>query len=68
MRIGKNNPCEVMVLWSGLLKPRAVVGSPEDAARRATRGYDYIIISLKSLPRMEVYDLASIFESVVTPG
>ena len=41
-----------------------VVRSPEDAASRGT-AFDYVLLCVKALP--DVYDLASIIESVVTP-
>ncbi|KAI1881881.1 hypothetical protein JX265_000707 [Neoarthrinium moseri] len=45
-------------------KPRQVVKTPEDAAQgKAT--YDYVILCIKALP--DVYDLASVIDSVVTP-
>ncbi|KAJ5946036.1 Dehydrogenase multihelical [Penicillium verhagenii] len=45
-------------------KPRHVVRSPEDASSRENV-YDYVILCVKALP--DVYDLASVIESVVTP-
>ncbi|KAF9884790.1 hypothetical protein FE257_001280 [Aspergillus nanangensis] len=45
-------------------KPRHVVRSPEDAASREN-AYDYVILCVKALP--DVYDLAAVIESVVTP-
>ena len=38
--------------------------SPEDAANRK-QGFDYVLLCVKALP--DVYDLAAIIESVVTP-
>ncbi|KAL4917744.1 ketopantoate reductase PanE/ApbA-domain-containing protein [Aspergillus aurantiobrunneus] len=45
-------------------KPRHVVRSPEDAASRES-AFDYVILCVKALP--DVYDLAAVIESVVTP-
>jgi ketopantoate reductase len=45
-------------------KPRHVVRSPEDAASRENT-FDYVILCVKALP--DVYDLAAVIESVVTP-
>lgn len=45
-------------------KCRDVVRSPEDAASRGV-AFDYVLLCVKALP--DVYDLASIIESVVTP-
>jgi ketopantoate reductase len=42
-----------------------VVRSPEDAASLREGAFDYVILSVKALP--DVYDLASIIDSVVTP-
>lgn len=41
-----------------------VVRAPEEAASREN-AYDYVILCVKALP--DVYDLASVIESVVTP-
>ncbi|KAI5816632.1 2-dehydropantoate 2-reductase-like protein [Pyronema omphalodes] len=45
-------------------KPHAVVRTPEEAGTMSG-GFDYVLLSVKALP--DVYDLASIIESVVTP-
>ncbi|KAF8540212.1 ketopantoate reductase PanE/ApbA C terminal-domain-containing protein [Trichophaea hybrida] len=45
-------------------KPHAVVRTPEEAGTMPG-GFDYVLLSVKALP--DVYDLASIIESVVTP-
>ncbi|KKK22748.1 hypothetical protein AOCH_006213 [Aspergillus ochraceoroseus] len=45
-------------------KPRHVVRTPEEAASREN-AYDYVILCIKALP--DVYDLAAVIESVVTP-
>ena len=42
----------------------AVVSSPEDAAGRKS-AFDYVLLCVKALP--DVYDLAAVIESVVTP-
>ncbi|TLD22425.1 hypothetical protein PspLS_07922 [Pyricularia sp. CBS 133598] len=46
-------------------KPRHVVKSPEEAATRKDGAFDYVILCIKALP--DVYDLAAIIDSVVTP-
>ncbi|KAB5562944.1 2-dehydropantoate 2-reductase-like protein [Coniochaeta sp. 2T2.1] len=46
-------------------KPRHVVKSPEDAATLREGAYDYVILCVKALP--DIYDLASVIDSVVTP-
>ncbi|KUI60131.1 Meiotically up-regulated gene 72 protein [Cytospora mali] len=46
-------------------KPRRVVKSPEEALSRKEAHYDYVVLCVKSLP--DVYDLASVIESVVVP-
>ncbi|KAI6369449.1 hypothetical protein MCOR25_004407 [Pyricularia grisea] len=46
-------------------KPRHVVKTPEEAATRKDGAFDYVILCIKALP--DVYDLAAIIESVVTP-
>ncbi|KAL4805853.1 ketopantoate reductase PanE/ApbA-domain-containing protein [Aspergillus unguis] len=45
-------------------KPRHVVRSPEEAASREN-AFDYVILCVKALP--DIYDLAAVIESVVTP-
>ncbi|KAL2007458.1 hypothetical protein VTN00DRAFT_8896 [Thermoascus crustaceus] len=45
-------------------KPRHVVRTPEEASSREN-AFDYVILCVKALP--DVYDLASVIESVVTP-
>ena len=42
----------------------AVVRTPEDAASRKS-AFDYVLLCVKALP--DVYDLAAVIESVVTP-
>jgi ketopantoate reductase len=42
-----------------------VVRSPEEAAQASKIPFDYVILCVKALP--DVYDLANIVESVVTP-
>ncbi|KAK4124984.1 hypothetical protein N657DRAFT_570488 [Parathielavia appendiculata] len=46
-------------------KPRHVVRTPEEAAFRRDGAFDYVILCIKALP--DVYDLASVIDSVVTP-
>ncbi|KAK0615747.1 2-dehydropantoate 2-reductase-like protein [Bombardia bombarda] len=47
-------------------KPHNVVRAPEDAAAsRRDHAFDYVILCIKALP--DVYDLASVIDSVVTP-
>ncbi|KAI0475936.1 ketopantoate reductase PanE/ApbA-domain-containing protein [Xylariaceae sp. FL0804] len=46
-------------------KPRHVVRTPEDAAGHKDSAFDYVILCIKALP--DVYDLASVIDSVVTP-
>jgi ketopantoate reductase len=43
----------------------AVVRTPEEAATRREAPFDYVILCVKALP--DVYDLASVIDSVVTP-
>lgn len=42
-----------------------VVRTPEEAAARTRGTFDYVILCIKALP--DVYDLASVIESVVAP-
>lgn len=42
-----------------------VVRSPEEAAGVSRAAYDYVLLCVKALP--DVYDLASVIESVVSP-
>ncbi|KAF2721209.1 hypothetical protein K431DRAFT_294472 [Polychaeton citri CBS 116435] len=46
-------------------KPRHVVRTPEDAAAVSRASFDYVLLCVKALP--DVYDLASVIESVVSP-
>ncbi|KAM5366057.1 hypothetical protein ACJZ2D_010735 [Fusarium nematophilum] len=46
-------------------KPRHVVRNPEDAANGRDGPFDYVVLCIKALP--DVYDLASVIDSVVTP-
>ncbi|EOD43184.1 putative 2-dehydropantoate 2-reductase protein [Neofusicoccum parvum UCRNP2] len=46
-------------------KPRAVVRSPEEAAGISKAPFDYVFLCVKALP--DVYDIASVIESVVSP-
>jgi ketopantoate reductase len=47
------------------LTPRAVVRTPEDAAHSSKQPFDYVLLCVKALP--DVYDIANIIESVVSP-
>jgi ketopantoate reductase len=55
-------PPALHVLNVGL---NAVVRTPEEAASRREGAFDYVILCIKALP--DVYDLASVIDSVVTP-
>ncbi|KAM0458110.1 hypothetical protein ACHAO4_002836 [Trichoderma viride] len=46
-------------------KPRHVLRNPEDAAGNRDGPFDYVILCVKALP--DVYDLAAVIDSVVTP-
>ncbi|CEJ91224.1 Putative 2-dehydropantoate 2-reductase [[Torrubiella] hemipterigena] len=46
-------------------KPRHVVRNPEDAATVRDGAFDYVVLCVKALP--DVYDLAAVIDSVVTP-
>ncbi|KAH8662190.1 ketopantoate reductase PanE/ApbA-domain-containing protein [Xylariales sp. PMI_506] len=46
-------------------KPRHVVRTPDEAAQNKEGPFDYVILCIKALP--DVYDLASVIDSVVTP-
>ncbi|KAI5464154.1 ketopantoate reductase PanE/ApbA-domain-containing protein [Mariannaea sp. PMI_226] len=46
-------------------KPRHVVRNPEDAAQTREGPFDYVVLCIKALP--DVYDLAAVIDSVVTP-
>ncbi|KAG6005713.1 hypothetical protein E4U21_007729 [Claviceps maximensis] len=46
-------------------KPRHVVRNPEDAAHARDGAFDYVVLCVKALP--DVYDLAAVIDSVVTP-
>ncbi|KAI9733223.1 MAG: hypothetical protein M1818_007341 [Claussenomyces sp. TS43310] len=46
-------------------KPRHVVRTPEEAANTQQGAFDYVLLCIKALP--DVYDLAAVVESVVTP-
>ncbi|KAI6780056.1 Ketopantoate reductase ApbA/PanE [Emericellopsis cladophorae] len=47
------------------LKILSVVRTPEDAASPREGPFDYVVLCVKALP--DVYDLASVIDSVVTP-
>lgn len=44
----------------------AVVRSPEEASSRKEGAFDYVVLCVKALP--DVYDLASVIDSVVVPN
>ncbi|KAF2005262.1 ApbA-domain-containing protein [Amniculicola lignicola CBS 123094] len=46
-------------------KPYSVVRTPEDAAHSSKQPFDYVLLCVKALP--DVYDIANIIESVVSP-
>jgi ketopantoate reductase len=48
-----------------LIHARIVVRAPEEAANSKEGTFDYVLLCVKALP--DVYDLASVIESVVTP-
>ncbi|KAJ8610628.1 hypothetical protein MRB53_038407 [Persea americana] len=43
----------------------AVVRTPEEAAESQKGAFDYVLLCIKALP--DVYDIAAVIESVVTP-
>ena len=45
--------------------PIVVVRNPEDAAQARSGPFDYVVLCVKALP--DVYDLAAVIDSVVTP-
>jgi 2-dehydropantoate 2-reductase len=46
-------------------KPRHVVRSAEEAAHARDGAFDYVVLCVKALP--DIYDLAAVIDSVVTP-
>jgi ketopantoate reductase len=48
-----------------LLTLSTVVRTPEDAAHSSKQPFDYVLLCVKALP--DVYDIANIIESVVSP-
>ena len=56
--------CRIPVQMLICLPTLAVVRAPEEASSREN-AYDYVILCVKALP--DVYDLAAVIESVVTP-
>ncbi|KAI1258381.1 hypothetical protein F5Y18DRAFT_434400 [Xylariaceae sp. FL1019] len=46
-------------------KPRHVVRTPEESTQSQGGAFDYVILCIKALP--DVYDIASVIDSVVTP-
>jgi ketopantoate reductase len=59
---GINYDCERLLTMMPL---KIVVRAPEDAAHTSNGAFDYVLLCVKALP--DVYDLASVIESVVTP-
>jgi ketopantoate reductase len=51
--------------WQSAETDSLVVRTPEEAAQSSKAPFDYVVLCVKALP--DVYDLASIIESVVTP-
>ncbi|KAI5799468.1 hypothetical protein FPQ18DRAFT_384908 [Pyronema domesticum] len=49
-----------------VFEPAEVYRSLEEAVANAPENFDYVLVSSKSLPIMEEYDFALIFESVIT--
>lgn len=47
-------------------KPRRVVRSPEEAVNTKEGAFDYVVLCVKALP--DIYDLASVIDSVVVPN
>lgn len=47
-------------------KPRRVVRSPEEAVSPKEGAFDYVVLCVKALP--DIYDLASVIDSVVVPN
>lgn len=57
--------CRSQSFGNERFKPRRVVRNPEDASASADPAFDYVVLCVKALP--DVYDLASVIDSVVTP-
>jgi len=53
-----------LLLWEVITNNNTVVQNPEDAASREA-AFDYVLLCVKALP--DVYNLADIIQSVVTP-
>src|ERR1700712_3525905 len=51
--------------YATLLTKCEVVRTPEEAAQASKIPFDYVVLCVKALP--DVYDLAAVVESVVTP-
>lgn len=68
-RHGKRSSiCTTLVLTMGSIADVVsvtVVKTPEEAASLREGAFDYVILCIKALP--DVYDLASVIDSVVTP-
>ncbi|KAL8961954.1 MAG: hypothetical protein Q9193_001574 [Seirophora villosa] len=74
-RLQATNACDVTLVWKSGFEAVSqygisfrsklfVVRTPEDAAGRKA-AFDYVLLCVKALP--DVYDLAGVIESVVTP-
>lgn len=61
-RQGQSTPLVVTIPNSNMVQ---VVRTPEEAAKTSKAPYDYVLLCVKALP--DVYDIASIIESVVAP-
>ena len=62
-------PCASAILFFSvhplIFVMSSVVRTPEDAAHNKEGAFDYVILCIKALP--DVYDLAAVIDSVVTP-
>lgn len=58
-------PSPTLTRTTTLLTRVAVVRTPEDAAHSSKQPFDYVLLCVKALP--DVYDIANIIESVVSP-
>ncbi|KAJ9666731.1 hypothetical protein H2201_003135 [Coniosporium apollinis] len=54
-----------MLFGNERFKPHSVVKTPEDASHSSKQPFDYVLLCIKALPDM--YDLAAVIESVVSP-
>ncbi|KAJ6262125.1 hypothetical protein Dda_2930 [Drechslerella dactyloides] len=64
-RLQATNACDVTLVWKSGFEnvSQYVVRTPDEAA--GPPGFDYVLLCVKALP--DVYDLAAVIESVVTP-